>query len=379
MAFTPNQQILELVRKSRQILVVFKKDWSGDALAGSLALAGFFRRLGKKADIVCDGFKQPANFSFLPTFEVKTQIQNLQKFVISIDTAKTGLAEFEYDHSDSKLNIFITPTTGQLAKEDLATSLADFKYDLIFLINTSDLESLGEIYHQQPDFFYLTPKINIDHHHQNEHYGNINLVNLAAASTSEIVYDLIANWDSSLIDEDLATYILTGLIAATKNFKTPEVTPHTLNLAGILINQGARREQIVQSLYQSRFLSTLKLWGRLLSRLNNDLDDKMVWSSLSREDFLETATSPDELIDVIDELIVSMPKTEVVILLYEEAIGENIRIQAVAYSAKNLDAMFMARKFNPQGSKELAKFIVPASNLAQAEHEVLTEIKKQLA
>ncbi len=377
MAFTQNQQVFELVRQSRQILIVIRQDWNGDSLSSALALSTFLRKLGKKADIACSRFKPSNNLSFLPSGEVKPELDNLQKFVVSVDIAKTGLGEFEYDEADGRLNIFITPKSGQLAKENVSISMSGFKYDLVFLINSPDLESLGDIYQSNPDFFYTATKINIDHSHKNEHYGNINLVNLAAAATAEALFDLFKEWDEDLIDENIATWLLTGVIAATKNFKSTEVTPHVLNLAGVLIAKGGRRDQIIQNLYQSRFLSTLKLWGRVLSRLNNDLDDKVVWSILSRQDFLETATSSEELVDVIDELIVSMPKTEIVVLLYED--DQANAVKAIVYSAKKFDAVYVTRKFGAEGSKELVRFSLPGINLSQAEREVIEEIKKQIA
>lgn len=376
MAFSQQQQIFELIKQSRQSLIVIRQDWNGDALSSALALAVFLRKLDKKVEIVCSNFKPAINFSFLPCLEIKPTLDNVQNFVITIDITKTGLGEFEYNEADNKLNIFITPKVGQLDKDNVSMSMAGFKYDLIFLINCPDLESVGSIYQVNADFFYNTTKINIDHSSQNEYYGNLNLVNLAATATGEILFDLFKEWREELIDDNIATYLLTSIISATKNFKTTEVTPRLLTLAGILIAKGARRDQIIQNLYQSRFISTLKLWGRVLSRLNNDLNNKIVWSVLSRQDFLETATSPDELIDVIEEMVVSMPQIEIVVLLYED--NESALIKAIVYSVKKFDAVYLTRKFNASGSKELVRLFLPVRNLAQAEREVIEEIKRQL-
>lgn len=378
MALTEIQQTFELIKKSRQILIAVKQDWNGDAISASLAMAEFLKKIGKTAEIICQDFKQTTSFSFLPLSLVMPALGNMQKFVVSVDIGQTGLGEFRYDESESRLNIYITPKTGQLSRENITTAISGFKYDLIILINTPDLESLGKAYSEHPDFFYGTPKINLDHSSQNEYYGNINLINIASPSSSEVVYDFIKDYDETVIDENIATYLLAGIISGTKNFKTNEVTPRTLNLAGTLIDKGARREQIVQNLYQSRFLSTLKLWGRVLSRLNNDLSDKIVWSALSLSDFLETATNAEELPDVVEELIVNMPKTEAIVLLYEERNGEAVDIKALVYAVKNRDAVFLARSFNPQGNKDLAKFSLSGVSLSDAERRVVEEIKKQL-
>ncbi len=378
MAFTANQQIFELVRKNNSFLIAIKRDWSGDALAASLVLAIVLKKLGKKVDIACDSFKTPANLGFLPTYEIKDHLANLQKFVISLNTTRAKLGEFDYDHQDGKLNIYITPEQGQFNHEDISTSISDYKYDLAFIIGTPDLHSLGAIYSTQSDFFYAKPKINIDHSPKNEYFGNINIVNLASSSTSEIIYEMVNEVEPGLIDEDVATYILSGIIMATKNFKTKGVTPHTMNLASDLIAKGARREQIIQCLYQNRFISTLKLWGRVLSRLNNDLDDKLIWSVLSHQDFLETSTTSDELEDVIEELIVSMPKTEVIVLIYEAEKFNNHEICAIVYSAKNFDASFVTQKFNSIGNKEIARFSLSGMSLSQAERIIIEEIKNRI-
>jgi len=377
MALIETQQIFELVRKSTQILIVFKTDWNGDAVAGALALQEFCKKIGKKVDVACQNFKPSNNFSFLPLSLVNSDLGNLQRFMISVDLAKTGLGEFKYDEVGNRLNFYITPQTGQLTANDISTAVSGFRYDLIFLVNTFDLESLGELYFNHSDFFYSLPKINIDNSPQNENYGNVNLVDVSRSSVSEVIFELIKKYDSKLIDGTLATYLLTGIISATKNFKTPEVTPLTLNSAGELIDCGARRDQIVQNLYQSRFLSTLKLWGRVLARLNNDLNDKIVWSSLSAVDFLETSTNPEELPDVVDELIVSMPKTEVIVLLFEGT-GDNKLINVLIYTFNNRDALFLARNFEVKGSKDSARIVLHDYSLAEAERVVIDEIKKQL-
>jgi len=378
MALTELQQVHELVRKSRHTLIIYKKDWTGDAVSGSLALYEFLIKLGKKADIVCQDFKPSANLSYLPVAAIKTALSQMQKFVVSVDLSRTGLAQFESENNDDRLELSITPESGRLTEKDIVYSASGYKYDLILLVNTPDLASLGEAYCDNSDFFHATAKINFDHSAQNEHYGDINLVNIAYSSASEIVYEFIREYDESLIDHNIATYALSGMISATKNFKTARVTPRTLNLAGSLISYGARRDQIIQNLYQSRFLMTLKLWGRVLSRLKNDLNDKIIWSALSASDFIETSTDSDELPEVVEELISSMPKTEIVVLFYEEFRAGLTDIKVMVYAIKNRDAMDMARKFNPAGSHELAKFTLPECNLIDSEKIVIEEIKNRL-
>lgn len=378
MALNHQQQIFELIKKNKSILIIFKEDWTGDDLAGSLALASFLKKMDRQVEIVCQNFKPKTNLSFLSAGQIKDQLTSLRKFIIKINTQKTKVGEFYYDHDRDQLNIYLTPEAGQFHDDDVTTTASDYKHDLIFIINSPDLESLGEAYEQNTDFFYQTPKINLDYSSQNEYFGNIDLVNLTASSASEIIYELIEQIDPKLLDEEIATQLLAGIILATKNFKTDRVTPKTLQIASLLTANGGRREQIIQHLYQARFISTLKLWGRVLSRLNNDLNNQLIWSSLAAQDFLETATTPIELIDVIDELIVSMPKTEIIILIYEIKHEKENEIKAVIYSTKHIDSLMISRKFNPTGNKELAKISLKNISLAEAEKIIIEEIKKNL-
>lgn len=378
MALNLNQQILESINRSRSILIIFRRQWTGDAVAASLALAQALKTLGKKTDLVCQDFQGRSTLSFLPLTEIKDQLKNIQKFVISVDTSQIKLGEFDYDRQEQQLNFYITPTKGKLSIEQVSASVADFKYDLIFIINSPDLESLGDAYRQHSDFFFATPKINLDHSHKNEHYGDINLVDLAASSSSEIVYRLIKNIDHRLISDDVATYLLAGIISATKNFKSANVNPTTLNLASQLITEGARREQIIQNFYQTKFLSTLKIWGRILSRLKNDCQGRLVWSTISKQDFLDTSTGPEDITEVIDELIVNMPDTEIIALIYENIQLADKKISCLLFSVKKIDSRRLVARFNPDGSSDLVRFSVNAPSLIDAEREIIEEIKKSL-
>ncbi|MFA6428800.1 MAG: DHH family phosphoesterase [Candidatus Buchananbacteria bacterium] len=375
MGLNTNQQISELIKRSSHILITFSKDFSADALASALAWQHLLQKLDKKVEIVCEAFKVPKNLNFLPTDLIKSELTNLHQFIIALDTNQTKVGEFSYDNQQNKLLIYITPQDGSFKAEDVSTTTSHFKYDLIITLNTDSLTSLGKIYDKNSDFFYHTPVINFDHLANNEHFGQINAVDLTAAATAEVVFNLLVEFDLKMIDEEVATYLLLGLITATKNFKTPNVTPKTLNTASQLIGLGGRREQIIQNLYQSRFLNTLKLWGRVLVRLKSELNEKLAWSVLTQADFVETSTNPEDLADVVDELIVNLPKVEIIALLYEDA---DHHFQALIYATKKINVLALAKKYNPEGNATLAKFSLPLLDLVAAEKELITEIKTEL-
>lgn len=379
MALTPSQQLVDLIRRSRLILITFKRDWSGDSLASALVIATLIRKLDKQAEIVCDHFTSAGTLSFLKP-NIKSSLNQLEQFVITVDTSRAPIGEFSYDtNSGDKLHIYLTPTDGQLTNEQISFATGSYRYDLIITLNTPDPESLGTVYTEHTDFWHATPKINIDHQASNEQYGTINLVDVTASSTAEVVYDLITAIDDNLIDETVATALLTGIISATKNFKIPHLTPKTLHSASLLLARGAGREQIVRELYQQRFLSTLKLWGRVLARLESDLDGRLVWTRIGQADFLTTGASADDLTDVIDELIISMPQTQVVVILYECQREDHVDTCGIIYTTSRWNALSLARSFSPSGNPNLARITLPDQSLSTAERSIIEAIKQQIA
>ena len=375
MSLSTTQQVFERVKASQNILIAFKKDFSGDALASATALSQMLKKLGKQTEVVCDGFVLPKSFHFIPEIkEIKNTIPNIRKFVISLDISKNRVDEFNYNVNGDKLDIIITPKEGSFSSENVSSESSDFKYDLIFVLDSSDLESLGKTYDDNTEFFYQTPIINIDHSPSNEHFGQINLVEITATSTAEILFNLFENFGVELLDENIGTSLLTGIFSATRSFKTSKVTPKALTIASQLVSIGAKRDEIVKYLYQTKSLNTLKLWGKALSRLKNDETNKLVWTILTKEDFETTQTQEEHLSEVIDELISNMPGLEVIVLIYQV----NNHIGVLVKAERNIDAINITKKFNAQGSKNLATFQLPQSDLLEVERDVIGEIKTTL-
>ena len=375
MALTETQQIRETIRKSQHILITFKKDFSVDAVGSALALYLILKKNKKLVDIACDGFVVPKNLKFLPQSEViQPQIANLQKFIINVNLGADKIDTFSYNVEADQLKIYLTPKAGTFAAEDINTENSAYKYDLIFTLDTPDLESLGGLYQKFTEFFYNTTIINLDHQSDNEHYGQINLTDFNAVATSEILFKLIKELNHNLLDQAVATCLLAGLITKTKSFKTNNVTPATLDSASQLIQLGADREAIIKSLYRSRSLATLNLWGRVLARLHNGPDHRLVWSILSENDFVEARAEVQDLPDVVEELIAFIPDVEVVVLLYHY----QEKIQVLVQTLKNHNALYLAQEFKPLGSKHSATFSLTDTTLADAEKQVIDSLQARL-
>lgn len=376
---TKEQQIFQTIDQAKKILIVFDRTWSGDAVASALALSLWLKKNNKEVDIAAEKPSTSSIYSFLPGFStIKTSLENLRKFIISLNISSAKVNQIEYQVDEAKLDFIISPKDGFFTNEDISSHSSGFKYDLIISLSTPDLESLGLIYDQDTEFFFNTTIINIDHKASNDNYGQINLINVNAVATAEILYDLFEQKNIEL-DADIATCLLAGLITTTKSFKTANITPRTLTIASELIGRDGRREEIINALYRSRQLNVLKLWGLVLTNLQSTLDNKIIWSMIKSEDFLTTNTKPENLTDVIDELIVNMPQAQVIILSYEDSDQEteNKTTKALIHSIKNIDALYLAQPFNAEGTKisALASFDLP---LAEANEKLIKSIEGKI-
>lgn len=372
------EQLKKLLENSKSVLILFAVKNSEDCTTGAIALKKYIKKMGKFAEIVATDFQAPKQLNFLEGIEkIKPAITNLQKMILKVDISRTKLETISYDVKDNTLSIFLTPKEGFITKNDLRTAQSTYKYDLIMTVGVSDLESLGVTFFNNTDLFYRTPIVNFDNHAGNENFGQINFTEITATSNCEVIFNTLSKLNEALIDKDIATALLTGMIAQTKSFKTQNVTPYTLNLASKLMNLGADRELIVQNLYRTRSISALKLWGQALTRLQNDKDTGLFWTTISRDDFTKTGASQEDLKDIVSELIANSPEAKAVLLLHENPEKQN-QIIGILNSEKDFDAMWLAQKFSPTGNRKQATISMEGNSIKQTEDLVANEIKMKM-
>lgn len=373
------EQFKQAIEAARHVLVLFDRNENTDALGAALALADFLEKDHKSVDIICDNFVASKNLEFLEGIKkIKPGLDHIQKFVIKVDVSQTKIDSISYDVKDDWLSIYLTPKQGMLTKNELRTAQSSYKYDLIITLNTPELEMFGGIFLNNTDLFYRTTIINIDYRSDNERYGQINYIDPNVTSVSEIIYQLSKIWYEPNLNSLNATALLAGMIAATHSFKTTNVTPLTLQAAGELINHGADREKIIHHLYRTRSLSTLKLWGTALMRLKIDTAKHFAWTFLTREDFINAGANHAQLKDLITELIDNSPEVDMTLLIYEDEIhGEKI-INGILHSKKGHDTLQILKPYNPSGLRHRATFTIKNIGIAEAEKNIIEEIKKSL-
>lgn len=376
MALTAQQQAIELISRAKNILVTTTEHATIDATAAVISVGLLLQKLNKTFDLIIPGFDPKSLPSFLTTaLEIRPHVGALRAFHLRVKVKDVPLSELMYDVRDGQLDITLIPKQGSWTPQDVAFVNGDERYDLIIAVDAQDMASLGAIARENADFLYRTTILNIDCHSTNEHWGQINLVDLNAVSTTEVIYDWLTQWNAQMIDETLATALLTGMIARTKSFRTPNVTPKTLNASSQLITLGARRDLINQGLWRNHSISTLKLWGRALSRLEEDRELGLVWTTLSENDFLESGAGGAALDGIVDELIAYAPSAKLVAVVSQEK--SEIRVSLHAQPPRS--AAELARPFGGNGTRERATFpFHESTSLLEATQKIVERLKETL-
>lgn len=377
------EQINNQVNKAKNILIVFNSNANGDAIASSLALFLFLKKINKKATVASAFSQEPEKssdkntWSFLPSYNViENNLKNLRKFIVSLNIKNAKISQIKYNVEGEKLNFIIAPEEGWFRQEDVSSASGGFEYDLIFSINTPDLESLGQLYDNNVEFFYKTSIINVDHQANNEEYGQINYLDINVSSSAEIIFKLINSYDKSLLDEDISTCLLTGIITETNNYKSPNLTPLTLLTSSKLISAGAQREKIINNLYRSRTLSSLKTWGKILSNLKNNENKTIAWSLINQTSDDLQASKSLNLHELAEEILSGSPSTK--ILLINIINPDQKSAELSIFTNKSISAVNVLKSFPTQGNKQRAKIKLETWPLNWQE-EIIGPIEDYLA
>lgn len=376
MELSPKQQTVELIKSAQNILLLTHQNPDGDALGSLLALQMVLTKLGKEAIAVATN-PVPTMYQFLPGKEaLKMDFTGTKDFVITVNTSKTKVDKLGYKNlpEENKLNIIITPISGTFTSEDVTCTAGSFKYDLIFVLDSPDLERIGKLYDDNSELFYETPVINIDHHAGNDYFGKVNWVDLTATSTAEILVALIESLsrEKPLLDIDTATALLTGIIVDTGSFQNANTTPKSFTVAAQLVAAGAKQQEIIRYVFKTKTLATLKLWGRILSNVTEEPASRFVWSKINKADFIAAGADETASSGIIDELLKTAPNIDFALLLSEKMDGLHGSMRA---AQTGIDVSAIAKIFSGGGHQAAAAFHLDGRNLVDAQDEILSKIR----
>jgi phosphoesterase RecJ-like protein len=146
-------------------------------------------------------------------------------------------------------------------------------FDAVVVVDCSDLGRVGPVLDYLPG-----PDLNIDHHVTNLNFGRINLVDIEATSTTEMLASLLPAFRLS-ISTLAAEALLTGLVTDTLGFRTTNMRPQALRVAADLMELGVDLPNLYHKALLSRSYLAVRYWGTGLNDLQ--LENRLVWTSLS--------------------------------------------------------------------------------------------------
>jgi len=348
----PNLQFFSQLSKAKKILIALPPKSNVDICGTAVALTLFLNKQDKKVEIVSeDDFG--ALYPFLPKVgSVRKSFTSAQSLAVVVDTSSRPLEELSYHQEQGKVKIFLKSKEGVFSPEEIKFEVERAPFDLAIILGAQSLEDLGGIFEANADVFYDTVKVNIDNHPGNTHFGAINLVDINSSSLAELATSLLQEFETDLFDEDIATCLLSGIIAKTRSFQHAQVSPKAFLKAGDLVAKGARQQEIVRALFKTKPLPFLRLWGRCLTNLK----DKGEWAfaALSPQDFTANGGSFEFLLLVFKELLENLESKMLVALMAKD--GANTKLFLAA--RKGLDLGLLTAEFGATG-KELKNISLP--------------------
>lgn len=245
------QQIVERIKQASNVLVTVSNNPSVDQLAACIGLTLLLNKIGKHATAVFSG-QVPSTIEFLqPGKTIERNTDSLQDFIISLDKNKAD--KLRYKVEDQVVKIFITPYKTSLNEKDLIFSQGDFNVEVVMALGVKDKSQLdaaitahGRILH---DATVISVNVGND---KSAELGQINWHDPAASSLCEMLVSISEAFGAGLIDNQMATAFLTGIVAETARFSNAKTSPKVMTMSAQLMAAGANQQLIVSKLEPPR-------------------------------------------------------------------------------------------------------------------------------
>ena len=197
--------------------------------------------------------------------------------------------------------------------------------------------------------------LNIDHHHDNTRFADVNLVDVNASSTAEIVFDICRRLGVD-ITGSIAQALYVGLITDTGQFMYENTDARTHRVAAELIESGVDVNGTFRRLYERVPEAKLKLIARALGRIDRRLDGALSTTYLSADDY--AATGADEtLTEGIIDFVRGIEGTAVAAVVRDKPDGNRAaRKVSLRSTDGSVDVSQIARKMGGGGHRRAAGF-----------------------
>ena len=245
------QRIIDSIKDVTNILVTVSANPSVDELSAALALTIFLNKLGKHATAVFSGEVPPA-ISFLNPDKTFEQTANsLRDFIIALDKEKAD--HLRYKVVDDAVKIFITPYRTTISEKDLEFSQGDYNVELVVALNVENGERIDAALTAHGKILHDAIVVTMTAGGVKSGLGSVDWHEDSASGVSEMMVELINDLrtQSAALDEQIATALLTGIVAVTNRFSNNLTSSRVMTVAANLMAIGANQQLVAMKIAES--------------------------------------------------------------------------------------------------------------------------------
>lgn len=247
-ALSARQQIVDKIKDSSNILVTVSTNPSVDELSAALGLTLMLNKLGKHSTSVFSGDIPPAITFLDPEKTFENTVDSLRDFIIALDKEKAD--HLRYKVEGDVVKIFITPYRTTITDADLDFSQGDYNVELVLALGVTDGEHLDKALEAHGRILHDATVATVSAGGAVSTLGSIDWRDEGASSLSEMLVSLseAIKGDKTVLDEQISSALLTGIVAATDRFSNERTSSKVMTMAAQLMAAGANQQLIAAKL-----------------------------------------------------------------------------------------------------------------------------------
>lgn len=300
--YSPEFNTLNFVIKESQNILLFAHSRPDSDTVGSvLALREYIKSLGKNVEIACmDPYPEYLN-SLSPDYFSFPDKLDLKKYdlIIAADSVERGFQKIKNEFSNKQVITLL------------------------------------------------------DHHPDIALKGDINIIDASYSSVCEIIYNFF-EFNKIKLTRDISTFLMLGILGDTGMFQHSNTTPRIMEIASILMKNGAPLSKIIGAAFSNKNISTLKLWGRAFEKAKINPVNGMIVSVISKKELEECGGSTEDIAQV-SNILNTVPGTKFALVLSERGDGI-IKGSLRSEEYKGVDVSRIATLFGGGGHKLASGF-----------------------
>ena len=234
-------RVVEKIKASENILIALSKNPNIDEISAALGLAMILDTMRKHVTAIFSG-QVPNVLQFLKpeeTFEKTTN--SLQDFIIAL--SKDKVDHISYKIEGDFVKVYVTPYKATIGQSDLSMSHGDYNVDLVICFNVISGDEIDPALSEYGRIMHDATAINLTVDTPGR-FAELEWQDSNVSSISEMIVGLADRLGLGSFSEQVATALLTGIVASTDHFSNPRTSSNTMSIASKLMSFGANQQLI---------------------------------------------------------------------------------------------------------------------------------------